>query len=93
MRFVKLFVMPAVAASLFYSMAIAEIPRSRSAVAEFKQLHPCPANGKKRGPCPGWQVDHVVPLKCKGADHFENMQWLTVEEHKEKTRREFWLCR
>jgi len=38
-------------------------------------------------------VDHVVPLKCNGADAITNMQWLTVEEHKQKTKREARLCR
>lgn len=52
-----------------------------------------PATGKPRGRCPGWEVDHAIPLKCGGADHRSNMQWLTVEAHKDKTRREARLCR
>ena len=71
----------------------AKIPRSRAAIAEFKQTQPCPANGNRYGPCPGWQIDHVVPLKCKGDDAPANMQWLTVEDHKVKTRREARWCR
>lgn len=68
------------------------MPRSYAAKAEFKRLNPCPAMVKKRGPCPGWEIDHVVPLKCKGDDLPSNMQWLTVADHKDKTRREARLC-
>ena len=60
--------------------------RSRAARNEFQRHHPCPANGNSRGPCPGWQVDHITPLKCGGEDHMRNMQWLTVSDHREKTR-------
>lgn len=67
-------------------------PRSPAARAEFVKANPCPATGK-RGACPGWEVDHVVPLKCDGPDTPANMQWLTVEQHREKTRRESGLCR
>ena len=37
---------------------------------------------------PGYEVDHIVPLSRGGADKPSNMQWLTIAEHKEKTRRE-----
>lgn len=68
-------------------------PRSAAARAEFQRANPCPATGKARGACPGWQVDHVTPLKCSGADAPANMQWLTVEDHKRKTKREAKICR
>lgn len=93
MTLLKNFFFPVAIISAFYSVALAEIPRSAKAKAEFKRIHPCPSNGMKHGPCPGYQIDHVIPLKCHGVDHHENMQWLTVEEHKEKTRREAALCR
>lgn len=67
--------------------------RSRSARAEFMRQHPCPASGKHRGPCPGYEVDHKIPLKCNGADAPHNMQWLTVEQHRIKTKREAGICR
>lgn len=67
--------------------------RDKRAIAEFKRAYPCPANENKYGPCPGWQIDHVTPLKCHGDDAPSNMQWLTVEEHKDKTKRESMLCR
>lgn len=73
--------------------AEARIHRSSEAIAQFKREHPCPANGNRYGPCPGWQIDHKIPLKCDGADHPVNMQWLTVEEHKKKTSREARWCR
>ena len=73
--------------------ADAKISRSQKAIAEFKRQQPCPANGNQYGPCPGWQIDHVTPLKCKGADEPSNMQWLTVADHKRKTAREARLCR
>ena len=69
------------------------LPRSAQAIAEFKRQQPCPITEKPRGPCPGYQIDHVTPLKCGGPDHPSNMQWLTVEDHKAKTKREARLCR
>lgn len=69
------------------------IERSRLARAEFQRSNPCPATGKARGACPGYEVDHITPLKCRGADAPHNMQWLTVEQHKIKTRQEAILCR
>lgn len=38
------------------------------------------------GACPGWNIDHVVPLCRGGADAVWNLQWLTVAQHKLKTR-------
>jgi 5-methylcytosine-specific restriction endonuclease McrA len=83
----------AVALALFATNADATTPRGRSARAVFMHEHPCPTNGRHRGACPGWQVDHVIPLKCNGPDTPTNMQWLTVEEHKAKTRSEARWCR
>lgn len=67
--------------------------RSAKAVAEFRRANPCPATGKARGACPGWQVDHRHPLCAAGADKPENLQWLSVEDHKAKTRLDHALCR
>ncbi|MDR2905636.1 MAG: HNH endonuclease [Helicobacteraceae bacterium] len=67
--------------------------RDRKARADFMLSHPCPSTGKTKGACPGYQVDHVIPLKCGGADHRSNMQWLTISDHKAKTKREAKLCR
>lgn len=71
----------------------ARVARSPSAKAEFIRQSPCPATGKTYGACPGWQVDHVRALCDGGEDHPRNMQWLTVEEHKIKTRSDAAACR
>lgn len=67
--------------------------RSNTIRAEFIRAVPCPETGVTRGACPGWEVDHVVPLCAGGADRPENMQWLTVAEHKAKTRQDVRGCR
>lgn len=67
--------------------------RSPAVKAEFVRLNPCPATGKSRGACPGYQVDHREALICGGRDELANLQWLTVEAHKAKTRAEVKLCR
>lgn len=67
-------------------------PRSPAVRAEFQRLNPCPANGNRRGPCPGWQVDHIQPLCGSGKDEVANLQWLTVREHKRKTRKDVAGC-
>ncbi len=64
------------------------IARSAAVKYEFKKSNPCPATGRPRGACPGYEIDHIVPLKHGGADATDNMQWLTVPEHKAKTKRE-----
>lgn len=81
------------AGMLFATDAHARIPRSSSVVSEFKRLYPCPVNGARRGPCPGHQVDHISPLCSGGADQVDNLQWLTVQEHRDKTRFDVLLCR
>lgn len=75
------------------TFADARTHRNQAVKADFQRENPCPANGNRRGQCPGYEKDHVIPLKCGGADSVENMQWLTVEAHKEKTKREAKLCR
>ena len=67
--------------------------RSHKVLREFVSQRACPSTGKHRLPCPGWQIDHRIPLKCHGADSLENLQWLTIEEHKAKTKREAKECR
>jgi 5-methylcytosine-specific restriction endonuclease McrA len=71
----------------------ARIKRSAVALHQFVQKQACPATGLHRLPCPGYQIDHKVPLKCHGADAPDNLQWLTIQAHKEKTRREARHCR
>ena len=67
--------------------------RSPTVRAEFMRSNPCPITGKTRGACPGYQVDHREALICGGRDEVSNLQWLSVPEHKAKTRVEVKLCR
>lgn len=73
--------------------ALAAPDRSRAVRAEFQRLNPCPANGATRSPCPGWQVDHREALVCGGRDVLDNLQWLPIAEHRQKTKVEVKLCR
>ena len=40
----------------------------------------------------GYEVDHSIPLCAGGADSPENMQLLTREQHREKTRHDLRWC-
>lgn len=73
--------------------ASAEYARSKKVLREFVKQQACPATGLHRLPCKGWQIDHIIPLKCLGLDDPENLQWLTIEDHKAKTKREARECR
>lgn len=90
----RAFLLLALASSLSASSESAE-PRSRALRAEFQRLAPCPATGATRGPCLGWERDHLIALCLTGpgGDILSNYQWLTVEDHKKKTRRDLELCR
>ncbi len=55
--------------------------RSEAAKRDFRRIHPCPITGKTTGACPGWEIDHVVPLCCRGKDAASNMRWLSHVEH------------
>jgi hypothetical protein len=76
-------------------MASAQAWPGRSAAqrVEFRKANPCPATGRVSGACLGYEIDHVTPLKCGGTDTPDNMQWLTVADHKAKTKAEARLCR
>lgn len=87
-----------IAVAVFMAMgyvgrANADPLRSRAVRAEFQRTHPCPATGERRGACPGYEVDHKEALICGGRDELQNLQWLPVAEHREKTRVEVKLCR
>ncbi len=58
------------------------IKRDPKAVEDFKSTHPKPPG------CSGCEVDHIVPLSKGGRDAPSNMQWLTREQHRDKTRRD-----
>lgn len=64
------------------------IARSSHAKTTFRKANPCPATGRSAGACPGYVIDHVVPLKRGGPDHFANMQWQTRAAAREKDRYE-----
>lgn len=72
--------------------ADAKQPRSTLERHAFVKEVACPATEKHRLPCPGWQIDHIEPLCAGGADHRSNMQWLTVEDHKAKTKLDVRVC-
>lgn len=67
--------------------------RSTAVLLAFKRHNPCPANGERRGACPGWQIDHKTPLCLGGFDTQSNLQWLSVADHKAKTRLDVRSCR
>lgn len=84
------------AALLASSVALpvdAKTVRSAAERAAFVRHNPCPATGLRRGTCPGWEVDHTRALCAGGPDTRENMQWLTVQAHREKTRSDRRICR
>lgn len=73
--------------------AWAKIPRDQSELRAFQRANACPSTGQHRGKCPGWQIDHIEPLCASGRDHRDNLQWLTIEEHRYKTRTDVRVCR
>ncbi|AFU47320.1 hypothetical protein C380_18130 [Acidovorax sp. KKS102] len=93
MRNVRILLIACLLAVAFASGANARIPRSSAAVAEFKRQNACPINSATRGPCPGYEVDHIVPLCAGGLDTPANMQWLTRQAHREKTKVDVMRCR
>lgn len=62
------------------------IARSSAVRHQFARAHACPSTGENRLPCPGWRIDHIKPLKRCGADAIHNLQWLTIDDWKAKTR-------
>ena len=76
----------------FGSLAFAT-DRSAGAVYRFRKCELCPVTRNIRGACSGYQVDHIDPLCAGGADHCANMHWLTVPEHRIKTRADVRRCR
>ena len=80
--------------ALFVAGALNAKPqRSAAEVLAFKRQTPCPSTGLRFGACPGYHADHANPICAGGADKAHNMQWLTVEEHRMKTRSDVRMCR
>jgi 5-methylcytosine-specific restriction endonuclease McrA len=61
--------------------------RSATAKENFRKVNACPSTGRNTGPCPGYEVDHVTPLACGGADSPGNMQWLSTSANRSKDSR------
>lgn len=74
-------------------VATARIERSAAEVLAFKRHNPCPSTGLNYGRCAGFEVDHTIPLCMGGPDKRENMAWLSVEDHRFKTRIDVRECR
>lgn len=83
----------AVAAVVAHTADATPPQRSKAVRAEFMRQNPCPANGATKGPCPGYQVDHLTPLCIGGKDELGNLRWLSIEDHKRKTKSDTRLCR
>lgn len=62
------------------------IKRSAAARHQFARENACPTTQEFKLPCPGYRIDHTIPLKHCGPDTPANMQWLTIEEWKSKSR-------
>lgn len=75
--------------ALCLSMPAMAGQRSAAEMLAFKRSVPCPATGKPELRCP----DHIEPLCAGGADKKENMQYLTIQEHRWKTRTDVRFCR
>lgn len=89
----KLWVMAAIILTTPVLATAQRIERSAAEVLAFKRANPCPSTGQRRGACPGYQVDHTIPLCAGGPDKASNMAWLTVEDHRFKTRIDVRECR
>ena len=72
--------------ALAFGAADARTERSRAQVNAFLRQQ-----GLARTP-PGYEVDHIMPLCAGGKDSPENMQLLTKEQHKAKTRDDLRRC-
>lgn len=55
------------------------IKRNPAVVREFKRMTGYP-DGRK-----GYEIDHITPLKRGGCDSIENLQWISVEDHRRKS--------
>ena len=83
------------AALLILALSLPAMAGQRSAaeVMAFKRENPCPATGLTYGKCPGYEIDHANALCMGGSDTRDNMQWLTIQEHRWKTRTDVRVCR
>lgn len=82
-----------IAACALSTGANADYARSKKVLREFVKQQACPSTGQHRLPCTGYHMDHIIPLCAGGADAVENLQWITKEAHKAKTRIDVRECR
>ena len=57
---------------------------SSSARDNFRKANPCPSTGRSTGSCPGYEVEHMNPPACGGADSPGNMQWVASSAARKK---------
>ena len=58
--------------------------RPSSAKENFRKANPCPSTGRSSGSCPGYEVEHMNPPACGGADSPGNMQWVQASAARKK---------
>ena len=81
-------------AAVFLNSSVAiSLPRDAQQKNEFRKANPCPTTGEKKGACAGYQVDHKKALMNGGKDKPKNMQWLSEQDHKAKTKRDIATCK
>lgn len=66
--------------------------RSQAVAREFQLQAPCPSTASRKGRCPGYERDHRIPLCFYGPDAVWNLQWLTIQAHREKTKMDVKVC-
>jgi hypothetical protein len=80
-------------ALLLSGAAEARIHRDRAVIREFKRLNICPATGTFTQRCKGWEVDHRLPLCAAGEDVLANLQYISIADHRAKTRLDLKGCK
>lgn len=67
--------------------------RDQQQVRAFRRDNPCPSTQQAKGRCLGYNVDHKKALMNGGKDRPQNMQWLSENEHREKTKKDYAQCK
>lgn len=69
------------------------VDRSTNERRHFGEENPCPVDQQKKYThCKGYNIDLITPLCLGGKDHKSNMQWLSVDVMKAKTKIEKAVC-
>ena len=80
---------------LFASLSLsveAKSHRSMKMKYMFMDTEVCPSTGALARKCPGYQVDHKKALCAGGDDLPNNMQYLSIKDHKLKTKKDLKVC-